>query len=186
MAKPGRIFSVEVVPSFRDTAGVFRKGTKELLEDRRVMMRHLGRRLVSIAQSELESSTSAQSTGKHKQSIRFRTFRRGTDALGFTVTAAQPLDTFIQKGTKRHVIRARKAKALFFFFGKIGMNLMVPKNTNFNTHVRGNTLISNKGFVNHPGTKPNPYMPRALKRWEPEADTELNRMTNRWTKTVTA
>jgi hypothetical protein len=98
----------------------------------------------------------------------------------------EPLATFIIEGTKAHQIAAKQANALFFYWPKIGRNVMVPKGGGFKTHLRGNTLWVGKGHVDHPGTKANPFPTRAMARWMPEARRELARISLRWAQDVTS
>jgi hypothetical protein len=78
----------------------------------------------------------------------------------------QPLGTFIVRGTKPHIIRAKHAKALYFFWGKVGAFTIVPKSGGFKTHWGADgKLRIGKGHVNHPGTKPNDFIERGHDKW---------------------
>lgn len=170
-SKPGVAFEIYAKPSFRDTKGRWTEAHEELLEEYRNGMRVLGRQLKSLMQSEAPTGK----TGKFKRGIRFRTFSqagsgRGSGAkLGFKITMPQPLGTWIIKGTKPHIIRAKVAKALYFYWGKVGAYTVVPKAGGFKTHFAGGKLWIGKGYVNHPGTKANPFDQRAYDRWWPGA-----------------
>ena len=177
----GSTFTVTSSPSFRGKLGRYEKANKELVEGKRDMMRDLGRRMVVLMKDEAPQGK----TGKFKAGIRFRTHASG-DTVGFKVTVPEPLHTFIVKGTKPHKIMAKRAGALYFFFGKIGMFTVVPKGGGFKTHVRGGKLWVGKGYVSHPGTKANDYQERALNRFAPEYKAGLNRISSRWVDTVTS
>lgn len=60
-------------------------------------------------------------------------------------TREVPYAGFVRWGTRPHVIRARRAPALRFYWDKVGRVVFFKS-------------------VNHPGTKPNPFMERALSR----------------------
>jgi hypothetical protein len=74
---------------------------------------------------------------------------------------------FVHDGTKPHIIRARRKKALAFFWLKVGMPVIVPKKPGGGTGKRkgkkGVYLHIGKGFVRHPGTKARPFLMRALR-----------------------
>lgn len=55
-----------------------------------------------------------------------------------------PYSLYVSKGTEPHVIRARNGPNLVFFWPKVGKVVAFPQ-------------------VNHPGTKPNRYLLRALR-----------------------
>jgi hypothetical protein len=156
---PKPIVSVQFLPQFRDLRGRFARADKQLLDDRREAVRKMGRRWVAYAQDEAPKSPT--STGRFWRGIRFRTYVRGSE-IGFTATSPQPLGTYIVKGTKPHIIRAKFAKALYFFWP------------------RGGGKYYSRKSVRHPGTKPNPYTVRATKRWEKDAEKEIKRISTRW------
>jgi len=81
-------------------------------------------------------------TGKLRRSIKAGPVTaKGTTVHG-SVTAHAEHGIFVHEGTRPHVIRARKAKALRFV-------------------VDGRVVFAQS--VNHPGTKPNKFMLRAVK-----------------------
>ncbi len=172
--------SIEVRPTFRDLQGKFARADKALLDAKREGMRSLGRQWVAIARDEAPKGK----TGKFAKSIAFRTFESGS-TVGFNTYSAMPLGRFIREGTKAHKIAAKSKKALYFFFGKAGMYAVVPKGGGFKTHVRGGKLWIGKGYVQHPGTRANPYHTRATARWMTLADMELRRMSLRYSATLT-
>ncbi len=183
MGRSRQVFGIEVRPSLRNVIGRFAKADKDLLDDKRKSSRRLGRRFVVLAQAEAPQGK----TGKFRKSIRFRSFTRGTEAAGFTVTAASPLHDFITEGTKEHPVRATIKGALFFFWRKIGRWTSVPKKGfPYTGKLKNGRFIIGKGFVTIPKRDPNPYMDRAFSKWAPGAETELRRMSNRWVQTVTS
>lgn len=77
---------------------------------------------------------------------------------------------FVHDGTSPHVIRPKAAKALAFTWTrKGGVRVVVPKKglargpTGLRKTKRGVVLYVAKGFVRHPGTKPRPWLFRALR-----------------------
>lgn len=173
--------SITAKPSFRNVLGQFTEANDELLDDKRDMMRRLGQKWVKFMRDEAPKGK----TGKFAKSIRFTTKKSG-DTITLDGTMPQPLGTFITEGTKPHIIAARNAGALRFFWPKVGMITIVPKGGGFKTHVRNGTLLVGKGFVNHPGTKPNPFNARAFAKWKPQATIELNRITVNWRRNATS
>jgi hypothetical protein len=151
-------FRLQVKPTFRDILGRFTRANRDLLESRRSLVQDEGRRFVALAQGEAPSRT-----GKFSRGIRFRTYVSANE-MGFTVSLPQPLGGWILHGTSPHVIRARGGRPLAFFWQK------GPRGA-------GTYFFMS---VNHPGTKPNPFMDRALSRWQPGARTSLNRIATRW------
>lgn len=179
MATPKTIFKLESDPTIQDLIGWALVAREGLETDRRALIRDLGRSLVIKMQDE-----APKRTGEFAENIRYRTYQQG-DVYGMTISTPQPLGRFIIGGTKPHWIQARRAKALFFFWGKVGRYVVVPKGGGFRTHVRPNGyLYIGKGGVNHPGTKPNPFPMRAYKRWLPEAKEGLRSIAKNWAKTT--
>jgi hypothetical protein len=103
-------------------------------------------------------------TGEYAAAITTRTFV-GNNTAGFEVLSPGPLGTFIQKGTKSHVIRAKNAPMLRFYWPKVGRVVYFKS-------------------VNHPGTKPNRFYNRALQRWAPEAKSDLSTIASTWVVTI--
>lgn len=160
--------SIVFKPSIRDVKGRFAKATAKLFEHQRKAVRVLARRWVEIARMEAPSKT-----GKFRKSIKYRELIKGKTQVGFETESKQPLGRFIVFGTRPHKIRARRKKALYFFWGKIGKFTVVPKRGGFATHVADNKLWIGKGYVQHPGTKANPYTERAYVRWIKEMEKQI-------------
>ena len=97
---------------------------------------------------------------------------------------------FVHDGTEPHVIRAKNAKALYFVKG--GTGFMVPKVPHkvpswmIKSGEVGNNMWGNgkaspanmkwsqKGYVNHPGTKPDRFLYQAAARQEPYFIARIN------------
>lgn len=153
------VITVTARPPFRDLAGRFVKATDELLAARRDEARTLGGNLAQYMRAEAPKGK----TGRYIKSIGYQTFIKGKE-IGFRVYAAQPLTMWIVQGTRPHIIAARRAKVLAFYWegGPRGPGMYFYK------------------FVNHPGTQPNPYIERAMAKFSPEPEASMRRMAGRW------
>lgn len=154
MANPRVRFEFKANPSFRDLQGRFTKAHDGLLKDVRSAIRPLGSRFVAIAKEEAPGE-------RFPESIRFRTYIRGSE-VGFTTSMLQPLGNFIILGTDGHPIPKRPLDHPLRFFWENG-----PDGPDYYYF----------WHVNHPGTKPNPFLDRAYERWWPEAEREARRIT---------
>ncbi len=177
MTKPRTFINIKMAPNLeRDVKGRWKKASADFNRRNWILMGQYAKKAASYTQADAPEGK----TGKFKKSIRARRYRRAKTIVGFTMSMAQPLGTFITKGTKRHIIRARSANALAFFWGKIGMRVVVPKRGGFKTHVRNDVLWVGKGHVNHPGTKANPFHVRAKRRWWPQMAKEIKRISRNY------
>ncbi len=158
----GPLFEIRSVPTFRDLHGRFATAEHELLEQRRPLIQKLGRVWKELAQDEAPVRS-----GQFRDSIGYRTFIEG-GALGFRGVMAQPLATFIVRGTRAHVIAARRGSALRFFWpgGPAGPGIYFFAR------------------VNHPGTRANRFTTRAYQRWRPVAREDLARISLRYVRTL--
>jgi len=147
---------------------------KQWITDARPLVGALGEKYVQVARGEAPNKS-----GRFAASITSQVFTED-DAAGFYGLSAKPIGHWIILGTKPHRIAARSKKALSFFSTKLGMFVIVPKNTNFKSHVSNGKLWINKGYVDHPGTSPNPFPKRALERLRPEINKLLERLAVRW------
>ena len=174
-------FAITFKPTFRGLVGRFAKATKRLLEEHRKSVRFLGQRWVEIAKEEAPVRT-----GAFRDSISFKTFVR-EKSISLRTYQAEPLGRWIILGTKPHKIRPRNKGALYFLWKKHGYYVVVPKGGGFKTHFRGPgiKLWIGKGYVDHPGTKPNPYNARAYDRWMPEVEKEIKRISTRFVVDLT-
>lgn len=100
-------------------------------------MDRLGERIVGNAKRRCPVRT-----GALRESIGHRT-TLGTNKVVLTVFANRPYARFVHEGTRPHIIRPRRAKALSFFWPKAGRQV-------FFAH------------VNHPGTRANAFLRDAV------------------------
>jgi hypothetical protein len=71
----------------------------------------------------------------------------------------------VHNPTKPHTIKAKRKKALAFYWGRTGTITIVPKKrtgTGYRRGKKGLRFVIGKGFVRHPGTKGRPFLYRAL------------------------
>lgn len=169
------VFRASAQPPYRDAKGRFKKARDAMFDERASVITRQARRFQDYARNE------APGKGRYRHGLKTVIERRG-NSLGFALEAPEPLTTFITRGTKPHVIRARRARALRFFWPKVGMTTFVPKSGGFRTHVRGGALWIGKGYVDHPGTKKNPFIGRAFRRWLPGARRDMRRVSDRFVR----
>lgn len=151
------VIKYEARPTFRDLSGRFTRANRDLLENRREWVRYEGRRFVSIAQRR-----APKKSGDFADGIRYRTFGSG-DTIGFTSSVPQPLGKWIIGGTKPHTILGRPYLA--FFWERLNKRVVFRS-------------------VNHPGTKPNPFIRQSYEEWRPGAEQTFRRISTRWVTTV--
>lgn len=76
---------------------------------------------------------------------------------------------YVHDGTKPHIIRPKNKAALYFVKG--GKGIAVPKTYNkywfITDKTNTNLTVSKKGYVNHPGTKPDKFLFQAFERQKP-------------------
>jgi hypothetical protein len=143
------------------------------------LVRLLGRQYVAYAREE-----APRKTGRFAESISFREFA-DSGSFGFYGLSAEPLGRWIILGTKPHKIAPRNANALYFFWTKVGVYTVVPKAGQTRTHMAGGKLWIGKGFVQHPGTKPNPFPARAMERLKADVEKFLqNTLLTRWVQII--
>ncbi len=160
MASPHIGAEIKAVPPFRDVSGRFTTATQAMLNSKRQMMRVQGRRYWELVQEE-----APERTGEYKRNIRWRTFASGT-AVGFRVTVPQPLTDWIVEGTKAHVIKPRgRGYPLRFFWERMGRVVHFYR-------------------VMHPGTKKNPFLGRAFRRWLPGSRRGLEQISRDFVRTL--
>lgn len=102
-------------------------------------------------------------TGEFAESIHVRSYVRG-DTLELRTYHANPLGKWIVVGTAPHPIYARNFKFMVFWWEK-GFN--GPGVYRFRR-------------VNHPGTRPNPYVDRALQRWISKSSSVMEMILTKW------
>jgi hypothetical protein len=142
------------------------------------LVRVLGKKYVEYAREE-----APRKTGRFSESIAFQEFADG-QSFGFYGLSAKPIGHYIILGTKPHKIAPRNANALYFFWTKVGIYTVVPKGGGFKTHMAGGKLWIGKGFVQHPGTTPNPFPARALERMKADVDKILATLAERWIQII--
>lgn len=153
-------FDITSDPTARELTRRVLSAKDGLATDRRAMLRGQGRRFVQLAQSEAPKKTGVFAAG-----IRYRTFTSG-DVDELRVYTPQPLGKWILEGTKPHVITPRgPGYPLRFFWPKVGRVVRFMR-------------------VNHPGTKANPFLSRAYRRWLPGARGDLRQIAINWTRRI--
>jgi hypothetical protein len=180
------MFTVTFEADFKNLKGQFAKANAALFESKKKEVRTLGERWVQIAKEEApvgktdpKHPDNRRGNVKFRDSFQFETFIDG-QTEGFRGTSQQPLGKWIVYGTKRHDIPlSHFTKSLSFFWTKIGMEVIVPKKGGKH-QVKNDILYIGKGFVDHPGTKPNPYTERAARRLDTDEKTALQRVANQW------
>ena len=169
------------IPTFRDLAGKFAKADRQLLEIRRDVLRGEGRGLVRMAQENTREKIGEPSV--IEKGIKFNTRVSGKSVS---------LNILAPATAKPHRIAARHAKALAFFWPRVGMQTFVPKRGGFRTHVRGgNVLMIGKGYVDHPGGSlvplMTPIMRRTMNDWQSSRGrVVLNKISTRFTAVLEA
>ena len=153
------VFTITSDPTTREIVRRVLDANQGLVTDRREMMRGQARRFVNLAQQE-----APKFTGEFANKISYRTIGGG-DVDGFNVYVPKPLGTWILEGTRPHIIRVRRAKFLRFYWPKVGRVVYFKQ-------------------VNHPGTKANPFLSRAYRRWLPGARQDLNIVAENWARRI--
>lgn len=135
---------------FRTTVGRSSRIEVDMNEEqaRRVFVRFAdedakkrAKRVLNFAQQEVPTGK----TGELRNSLRVTQSREvtGRYTTGYDVTANTSYALFVHEGTRPHVIQGKPL--LSFFWATTGRIMVLPK-------------------VNHPGTKPNRFLTRALRR----------------------
>jgi hypothetical protein len=169
---------IEAKPTFRGIQGKFAKAEDALLSAKREELRTEGRAVVQLVQGGLRGKIGPS---KIEQGIRFNTQQSG-DTVSLNVTAPSR--------AKPHRIVARNAKALAFFWPRVGMMTFVPKRGGFRTHVRNGSLFVGKGGVDHPGGSLVPLLAPILEdagqEWmQTRGLIALKRISTRYTRELT-
>lgn len=150
-------FSLTFTPPFRDLRGRFAVATKKLLDGARRRIAAEGGRLRDLARDG-----APRKTGQFASKIGYRS-RVGTGAavVSLELVSPQPLSKFIVGGTIAHAIGPKNKQALFWEGARHPVRA-----------------------VWHPGTRPNPFIGRAYRRWLPGARAELNSIARDWVADV--
>lgn len=106
-------------------------------------------------------------TGNLRASQQMTMRARRTYVAGTVETRAKYAE-WVMRGTPPHTIAAKRKQALAFHWGKVGVDVIVPKKATKRGGMRkskkgGVVLVIGKGYVRHPGTKARPFMYRALR-----------------------
>jgi len=165
-------------PEIRNLGRVVHDSFDQLAREARPLVRMLGSKYVAYAREE-----APKRSGRFAESISFEEFTDG-QSFGFAGVSAKPIGHFIILGTKPHKIAPRHANALYFFWTKVGVYTVVPKGGGFKTHMAGGKLWIGKGFVQHPGTRPNPFPLRALARLKADLEHVLEALGERWIQII--
>lgn len=166
MAKSSIAYQLEWRPALRDRKGRFARAEAALVKAQRDELRIHGRRLVELMQEE-----APKRSGEFAKGIRFQT-HGGPQGLELEVMVPEPIGTFIIRGTIAHPITPRRAKALRWFSGT-----SIP---GFGIEPSGASGAIFAMRVDHPGTDPNRFHGRAVRRWKPGAVPSLRRMARAW------
>lgn len=169
---------LSVDPRIRNLGKAIHESFGQLAQEAKPLVRVLGSKYVEYANQE-----APRRSGRFAKSITFQEFSDG-GSFGFYGLSPKPIGHFIILGTKPHKIAPRQANALYFFWTKVGVYTVVPKAGGFKTHMAGGKLWIGKGFVQHPGTPPNPFPSRALERLKADVDKVLQTLAERWIQIV--
>lgn len=142
-----------ISPSFR-ALGKFAKTNPKMVEKKRAEMRALGQKIANALVNR-----APRKTGEYARSINFKTYETN-NVISLRFYAAQPLTGWIRGGTKPHIIAARNAKNLRFYWDK------GPRGAGIYFYP----------YVHHPGTKPNDFFSEVYSQYSPEMRATLSRM----------
>ena len=122
-------------------------------------MKRIGDRTRTVAQS-----LAGRRSGALRNSIR-SVLTLGPQGIEARIGSALPYAAVHHQGSRPHIIRARRAASLHFFWERVGgLETFVPRvgtrgGRTFLTRRGGSlALVIGKGFVSHPGTPPNRYL----------------------------
>lgn len=126
-------------------------------------------------------------SGMLDRSINYTISESGLSSEVFLDDGVASYGKWVHDGTPPHIIRAKGQKALMFVMG--GVKFMVPKTPHkvpgwmIKAGMVGGgdskTKWSQKGFVNHPGTKPDKFLYQAAGRQKPYFIARINGAINR-------
>jgi hypothetical protein len=165
---------LDIKAPIKNLGKAIRQSFDQLEQEARPLVRALGGKYVEYARQE-----APKRSGRFSESFSFQEFSDG-NGFGFYGLSAKPIGHYIILGTRPHKIAPRGAKALYFFWTKVGVYTVVPKAGGFKTHMAGGKLWIGKGFVQHPGTKPNPFPARALEHLKADVEKVLESIADRW------
>lgn len=169
---------VETSTSLKNLDKTVRDSFGQLSQEARPLVRELGKKYVVIARAE-----APKRSGRFAESIESQEFV-DSNSFGFQGLSAKPIGHWIILGTKPHKIASRNKSALYFFWTRIGVFTVVPKAGTTKTHMAGGKLWIGKGFVQHPGTQPNPFPQRALDKLKGDIEKLLKTLSDRWIQII--
>jgi hypothetical protein len=165
-------FVIEIdYTKLRSYKGRFITAGQWMSKKRHEQIMDIGRRWVELAREY-----APKRTGEFARGIRYTTYEQENE-VGIRGYIPQPLGSFIIEGTKPHQIRAKNAGALHFIWEEADyIEVIVPRVGGRKTELMiggglldKDLLVIGKGYVQHPGTKPNPFTARALDQVHVEA-----------------
>lgn len=151
-------FSIK--PTIPELVKSFVRAGFNLETDLQERMNRVGKMAVEAMRAE-----APKRTGQFANEIDYQLDKQGAQVT-VKVGVPQPLGRWIIEGTKAHRIEARNAPVLSFFWPKLGKRVAFR-------------------FVNHPGTKANPFHMRAYMRIAPQLEPELRQLAKNFVANVT-
>lgn len=149
-------------PTTEELISRFNLAERVVRDSQRRRMTALGGRLLRMVRDE-----APKKTGKFASGIRLDMSHHG-DRSTIEVAVPSPLGRWITQGTRPHTIRPKGNYPLRFFWARGPQG---PRVYSF-------------WSVNHPGTKANPFIARAYRRWLPEAQREIRELGNDYARAV--
>jgi hypothetical protein len=155
MAGPELTFDVRTHPVFEDVVKRFREAERVMEQSLERKIREQAVQLLLRVQLE-----APKKTGAYASAIDYEVRKSGGHYL-IKITGPSPLSKYIILGTKPHLIAAKNASVLSFYWmnGPGG-----PGQYYFRS-------------VQHPGTKPNKFHHRAYRTWLPGANRMMQSVT---------
>lgn len=146
-----------------------------------VFREDIGKVQADIAAAMLKDYKRTVSTWKKKPNFETEV-DTGIDTGGKTsikIETTDPVYGYVDKGTKRHIIRPRRKRALIFnakFKPKTG-----PMSLQAGPGFSGPPVVGAK-LVHHPGTKPRNFNKRIKQKWEPDYKRQMQNAMARATR----
>lgn len=137
-----------------------------------IWLTDIGQQLQTRAKARIRPSRVTTRTGLGLRDSIVKRMGRDSQGLVLTVAGATNYSYFVHEGTEPHRIAPNRRNALYFYSVKAGRFIMVRKAYDPGTgrarsgayiDSRG-VLVTNKGYVDHPGTKPNRFLTEPLQQ----------------------
>ena len=125
------------------------------------MRRELGDELGAIAEDVQTDFDKTTQTWTHKPAWT-QTTKAGDRRAEFAVLTSDEIYGYVDRGTKPHIIRPKRATRLAFAPG--GSPKTTPRVIGSTSGSRGGTTVYSKG-VQHPGTKPREFEKTLATKW---------------------